>query len=129
MPHWKERLLQIVVCAALASTGLGFYEYATRLGLGLHSRYALSINVLGSMSNINLYAGFLILLIPFCLCGAMVLRGWWRTAAVLAGLATACMVVLLQTRAAYLGLAGGLAIAAVLGITFAPRLGIKPRTR
>lgn len=75
MPHRKERLLQIVVCAALASTGLGFYEYATCLGSSLHSRYALTSNVLGSMSNINLYAGFLTLLIPFRLCGAMVLRG------------------------------------------------------
>jgi O-antigen ligase len=129
MPNWKERLLQIVVCAALASTALGFYQYVTQLGPGLHTRAAVSAVVLGSMANVNLYAGFLILLIPFCLCGAMALRGWWRVAAVIANIATACMVVLLQTRAAYLGLAGSLAIVAVLSITFAPRLGIMPRTR
>jgi len=78
LPKWRERLLQVVVCGTLGSTALGFYELTTRLGRGLHTRAAVSAVVLGSMANVNLYAGFLILLVPFCLCAGIVLKGYSR---------------------------------------------------
>lgn len=128
IPRWRERLLQILLCGALLSTGWGYYEMMKYLGWGLHSRGEMAA-VRGTMSNENLYAGFLAIAFPLCLVGAIVLRKWWRLLAGATALLTALMVVLVQTRAAYLGLAASLGAAAVLAIVFAARLGIGRRTR
>jgi O-antigen ligase len=129
LPDWRERLLQAVVCGAAVSAGLGWYEFATRLGFTLPSREVVSVSVLGGMSNVNLYAGFLALALPFCLCAVFLLRGWWRGVSLLVTLGVLAMVVVLQTRSAYLGVAGGALVALILAVGFAPKLGIAPRLR
>jgi O-antigen ligase len=129
LPDWRERLLQAVVCGAAVSAGLGWYEFATRLGFTLPSREVVSVSVLGGMSNVNLYAGFLALALPFCLCAVFLLRGWWRGISMLVALAVLAMLVVLQTRSAYLGVAGGALVAWLLAVGFAPKLGIAPRLR
>ncbi len=128
LPRWPERLLMVLLCGGMLSIGWGYYEIWSLFGFGVHSRGQME-NILGTMANVNLYAGFLILVIPFGLCGAFVLRGWWRGVAALVALAGAVMVVLLQTRAAYLGLAGSLAAMTLLAVFFAPALGIGRKWR
>jgi O-antigen ligase len=128
MPLWPQRLLQIFVCGALVSAGWGIYEMTQLFGLSFVRPRGEMKNVLGTMANVNLYAGFLALIIPLCLCATAVLRGGWRTISALAALAVVLVVALLQTRAAYLGVLASLAAGIVCATIFAPVLGIK-RTR
>jgi O-antigen ligase len=124
----RKRLLQVLVCTGLLCATWGFVEMVQRYGLGLHSRGDMS-TILATMANVNLYAGFLVLVFPFCLCGMMVLGGWWRFVSAVATALCAVMVILLQTRAAYLGLAASVVAAVVLAIIFAPALGLGRRVR
>ncbi len=128
IPSWKERLLQIIACAAILSAVWGAYEIVSLYGFGLHSRTQMT-SVHATMANVNLYAGFLILIVPFCFCGLVVLRGWGRVAAGAGAFLSIGMLILLQTRAAYVGLAGSLAVGVALALVFAPALGIGYRAR
>lgn len=127
-PGWQERLLKIVSIAAWISGGVGLYQLLSQHGLGIHGRGAME-SVMGLMSNVNVYANFLNLLLPLCLCGAVILRGPWRLVAGSAAFLLVAMVVLLQSRAAYVGLAGGAAAAAVAVVTCFDKLGLPPRIR
>jgi O-antigen ligase len=126
--RWPDRLLQVAACGGAVSAGWGIYETTSLLGPGWHSRDAMT-NVTGTMANVNLYAGFLILALPLGLCGAVLLRGGWRALAALAASGCFAMIVLLQTRAAYLGLAASLAVVLLLAIVFSSRLGLGPKLR
>lgn len=128
LPRWRERFLQVISMGAALSVAWGFYEMLSIWGIGLHDRSAMA-NVTATMANVNLYASFLILGIPFLLCAVAVLTGWWRVFTAIASVLAILMVVLLQTRAAYFGLAGSLVAAAVLAVIFGPALGIGRRGR
>lgn len=125
---WHLKVVKIALCAGGVSTTVGFYQILTSLGLGLHSRAAME-GIDGLMSNVNLYASFMCLVLPLCLCGIAVLQGFWRMAAIVVGAGLAILIVLLQTRAAYLGvLAGGVAL--LLPILAKPNLfGVSRRIR
>jgi len=128
IPHWPKRLFQVIACGALVSAAWGIYEMLTILGPGLHPRERMEA-VQGTMANVNLYAGFLALVFPLCLGATATLGGWWRVVACLSTTATVTMLVLLQSRAAYLGLAASLAVGLAGALLFAPSLGISPRVR
>jgi len=57
------------------------------------------------MSNVNLFAGYLLLLAPWCGCAAAEFRGAWRGVAAAAGLAAVATLAVLQSRAAWLAAA------------------------
>jgi cytochrome c-type biogenesis protein CcmH/NrfG len=59
----------------------------------------------GMMSNVNLFAGYLLLLVPWCLCAAAEFRGAWRAVATATGIAALAALVVLQSRAAWLAAA------------------------
>lgn len=117
---WHQKVVKIAVCAGSVSTVIGFYQILTLLGPGLHPRAAME-SIDGLMSNVNLYASFLCLLLPLCLCGIAVLGGIWRIAALMSGAGLSLLIVLLQTRAAYLGVLAG-AVALSLPILAKPKL-------
>jgi O-antigen ligase len=114
VPRWQEQLLRVVVVAGLVGAAVGFSEIIRELGLGLHARGAME-QITGLMSSVNLYAGILTLILPWCLCGVVLLRGSWRGLAVVASSGILLLIILLQSRAAWLAvLAGAAAAAAVL---------------
>jgi len=125
---WRQRLLQVIAAGTLLSALWGFHQMVTLYGFALHPR-ELMVNVEGTMSNVNLYAGLLLIAFPLCLAGIFILRGWWQLLPSAAAASSLLMIVLLQTRAAYLGLVVALAAGLILSIVFAPALGIVPRTR
>lgn len=106
-PQWPGLLSRIVTIAALLACGIGFYQMINQCGFRLPTRTQAEA-VAGLMSNVNLYAGFLNLLLPFCLCGLVIQRGFWRAASGFAAAVTICLIVLLQSRAAYISLAVGI---------------------
>jgi hypothetical protein len=124
VPRWQELLLRVVVVAGLVGASVGGYEIVTQLGVGIHGRWAMDRRAMDRrameqitalMSSVNLYAGILALILPWCVGGVVILRGAWRGLAAVEAAAVLVMIVLLQSRAAWLAvLAGSAAAVAVL---------------
>jgi O-antigen ligase len=112
--EWKRFLIISVIITSLVTLSVGFYEYITELGFGFHSRSRMS-NIKGLMSNVNLYANSLLLLVPFVGLGIFTLKGILKKISILVLIGLLFMIFLLQTRATYVGLvAGGLSALVVL---------------
>lgn len=101
VPAWQKQLLRVLVTAGFVAATVGFQELSLKLGLGIHDRHAME-EVTGLMSGVNLYAGILAMLLPWCVCGIFTLGQTWRGLAAAAAAAGLAMVVLLQSRAAWL---------------------------
>ncbi len=126
--NWVGLVCKIFVAAAVMAAGIGYYQMISRFGFGIHPREVMA-QVDGLMSNANLYASILNLILPPCLCGILILRGPWRLVSFLAASGLLLLLALLQTRAAYLGLAGGtVAVAAVL-FFYHEKFAMGPRRR
>lgn len=110
-PSWRRRLLEIAVIATLAAVTVAGWEIVPLVAAGSLSRRDLEMAFLdGMMSNVNLFAGYLLLLVPWCLCAAAEFRGAWRGVAAAAGCGAIVVLAVLQSRAAWLA-----AAAAVVG--------------
>jgi O-antigen ligase len=104
-PRWRERLLETSVVAALVTVGVGGWEVWPLAAAGLPGRRDLEMAFLdGMMSNVNLFAGYLLLLMPWCICATAVLSGAWRGVAGATAAAGLALLVMLQSRAAWLAL-------------------------
>ena len=128
VPRWQEQLLRVIVVAGLVAVTVGGYEIVTKLGLGIHGRRAME-QITGLMSSVNLYAGILALILPWCLCGGVVLRGTWRGLAVVAAGSILVMILLLQSRAAWLAVLAGTAAAVIVILFDAERFNVSRRAR
>lgn len=125
---WRNTVLKAFVLTAAVHAAVGIHETLALLGPGLHGRRAMEV-VTGRMSNVNLHAGLLAMLVPWC-CGGLALptRGWrWFSAA--AGLATAGMLILLQSRSAWLATAAAAAVAILAACVSPIRLGLPRAAR
>jgi len=128
VPRWREHLLRVVVVAGLLAVAVGGYEIVTRLGPGLHGRRAME-QITGLMSSVNLYAGMLCLLLPWCAGGVAILRGAWRGLAAVATVGLAAMILLLQSRAAWLAVLAGTAAVLATVLVDPARFGLSLRAR
>ena len=128
VPRWQEQLLRVVVVAGLVGVGVGGYEIVTELGLGMHGRRAME-QITALMSSVNLYAGILVLMLPWCLCGAVVLRKTWRCLAAVSATAILAIILLLQSRAAWLAVLVGAAAAIGVLLVAPARFNLSRRAR
>lgn len=126
LPGWREWLLRWLVVAASVTAALGWYELGTRHGLGLHPR-RVAEDVSGRMGSVNLLSGYLVVLLPGCLAAVCLLRGPWRLLGMLASGAAIGLVVLLQSRSAWVGLAAGAVVAGAAAWAWRRPLGLGPR--
>ena len=113
VPRWQEQILRLVIVAGLIGVAVGGYEIVTQLGVGIHGRRAME-QITALMSSVNLYAGMLSLMLPWCLCGVVLLRGAWRGLAAIVAASMLVMILLLQSRATWLAVLAG--AAAVVGV-------------
>ena len=125
---WRNTVVKSFVIAAAVHAAIGIQEMLSMLGPGLHGRRAMEV-VTGRMSNVNLHAGLLAMLLPWAVAGTTLPgRGWrWFSAATVA--ATTLMLVLLQSRSAWLATAVAAAVALLTTIVGHGRLGLPRGTR
>ena len=128
VPRWQEQLLRVLVVAGLVGVGVGGYEIVTKLGLGMHGRRAME-QITALMSSVNLYAGILVLMLPWCLCGAVVLRKTWRWLAAVSATVILAIILLLQSRAAWLAVLVGAAAAVGVLLVAPARFNLSRRAR
>ncbi len=111
-PRWKRWLLETAVVAMVVAVVAGFSATIPLLGGGLPTRRQMEEAFLdGLMSNVNLFAAWLLVLVPWCVCGAVVLAGRWRIGAAVTAIAGTLLLIVLQSRAAWLGLAAAAGVA------------------
>jgi Flp pilus assembly protein TadD len=126
VPRWPDHLLRWLVVGALVTATLGWHELGTRHGIGLHPRPMIE-DVSGRMGNVNLLSGYLVEVLPGCLAAACLLRGPWRLLGMVASAAALGLVVLLQSRSAWVGLVAGAAVAAAMAWAWRRPLGLGPQ--
>lgn len=125
---WPQILAKTSVLAAMLSGGLGQYQLFTQIGAEWSSRDALT-TLTGLMSNVNLYASFLMLLLPLCLLGVAIQKGCWRWLSLLCVCNTAFLLLVLQSRAAWFGACAGALFAAAMLCWRPDSLGISKKSR
>lgn len=128
LDDWKVHLLRLLVLSTCVTAGIGWYELASVHGVGFHERRLIE-DVSGRMGNVNLLSGYLVFTAPICLAAGVLLRGAWRVAgwAVLAG--AVGLVILLQSRAAFLGFGAALLVGLVAAWVWRRPLGLGRWTR
>jgi O-antigen ligase len=81
----------------LFSFGLAFLKMAS---LEHYDPY----KIISVSANNNLYSGFLLLSLPLAVAGYSTFRGWWKWLSVAAGILALFFIIIVQSRAVYLGL-------------------------
>jgi O-antigen ligase/Flp pilus assembly protein TadD len=132
VPRWRERFLAIAVLAGCGLATVGAWQILSRVtaagGFDVRDRHRLE-EVTGLMSNVNLYAGMLVLSLPWCAAAAVMLRGWWRPLAIVVAAAEAALLVILQSRGAWLAAVAAAATASVLVARRPESFGMPRRAR
>jgi len=106
-PDFESRYIQIFLLVLLFSFGLAFYKMST---LAYYNPY----KIISVSANNNLYSGFLIISLPLVFSGYIIFRGIWKYISILAGILAIFFIIIIQSRAAYLGIITGLLISIVL---------------
>ncbi len=70
--------------------------------------------ITGWMGNVNIYTGYLAMILPLCLAAISILRGVWRVAAAVAGMNVFLLIVALQCRSAWIATLAAVAVFFVL---------------
>lgn len=133
VPRWQEHLLRVIVVAGLLGVSVGGYEIVTKVGIGIHGlremdRHAME-QITALMSSVNLYAGMLALILPWCVGGVVLLRSVWRGLAAVATVALLLMILLLQSRAAWLAVLAGSVTAVGVLLVHPARFNLSRRVR
>jgi tetratricopeptide (TPR) repeat protein len=106
-PVFERAFIKVHLGIMLLSFALAFYKMSL---LEYYDPY----KIISVSANNNLYAGFLILSVPFALAGYAMFRRFWKYLSVFTATLAVFMLVIIQSRAAYLGLAAGFFIAFTL---------------
>lgn len=116
---WKERTPKLVAIASLIAFVIGIVQYYNKVFLessstlpdGRETIYA----VIGVMSHKNEFSNALMLMLPFLGYGAYSFKKTWRFISIAALVLTFVMILILKTRAVWVGIAGaGFLISAML---------------
>jgi len=91
----------------LFAFGLGFYEM---ISLEFYNPY----QIFSVSANNNLFAGFLLISLPLVLTGYSLNRGFWKYMSVLVLILSVFFIIIIQSRAAYLGLFLAMLISIIL---------------
>ena len=127
-PEWRLWIAKSATLGVLASGVVGLFQcYECAVWNAPTRRWLQGIT--GLMGNVNLFACYLLLLLPFCLAGVILLRGIWRWGAVLSAINSLFLIVLLQGRSVWMGAVAVFAVMA-LAIFARPRsFGFGAKTR
>ena len=93
--------------ALLLSFGLAFYKMSTLVFFDPYKIISVS-------ANNNLYSGFLLLSLPLVFTGYSINKGLWKYLSVLVAILAIFFIIIIQSRAAYIGLMCGLGVSSVL---------------
>ncbi len=109
-PAFENIFIKTHLVILLFSFGLAFYKMSV---LEHFDPY----RIISISANNNLYAGFLILSLPLAFTGYSVNRGFWKYLSLLVAILATFFMIIIQSRAAYLGLAFAVVLSSILMVT------------
>jgi O-antigen ligase len=95
-PGFESLFIKTHLLVLLFSFGLAFYKM---IFLAYYDPY----KIISVSANNNLYAGFLIISLPLVFSGYIILKGAWKYLSVIVGILALFFIIILQSRAAYIG--------------------------
>ncbi len=104
---FEKLFIKIHILVLLFSFGLAFYKMVF---LAYYDPY----KIVSVSANNNLYTGFLIISLPLTFSGFILLKRAWKYLSVATGILTLFFIIIIQSRAAYLGTITALLISVVL---------------
>ncbi len=132
-PGWEHKISLFVMVAALIAVAVGFFQYVDRVLYStlkeLPDHRPTIYLVDGTMLHKNEYSNALMLLLPFLGYGVYAGKKAWRFAFGAILLAVLGMILLLKTRAVWLGVIAAVMLLVVVAIFQYKKLGIKPLWR
>ncbi len=99
--------IRVLIIALFFSFGLAFVRMAS---LPFYDPYKIN----SVCANNNLYAGFLLICLPLLFAGYSLQKGFWRYLSVCAGIFSVFFIIIIQSRAVYLGLMAAVLIALLI---------------
>ena len=129
--EWFGNLSKMVVVAASVSVVVGFYQYFSQVagqpGGHLADGRALIYSVVGLMANKNLFSSYILMLFPFLIFGMAAFKGAWRIASITTFTLVSLLIVLLVTRAVWVGITVSFFTSTLLVLIFNEKLEIPPK--
>jgi O-antigen ligase len=127
-PEWRLWVAKAATLGGLASGMVGLFQCYECEVWNAPTR-AVMEKVTGLMGNVNFFAAYLLLLVPFCLAGVILLPGIWRWGAVLAAIHSFFLIILLQGRSVWMGAVAVLAVIALAVFVRPKSFGFGAKTR
>ena len=106
-PEFENLFIKILILVLLFSFGLAFYKIAL---IPYYDPY----KIISISANNNLYSGFLLISLPLVFSGYIRCKGFWKYLSVITGVLGFFFIIIIQSRAAYLGLAISMIISIIL---------------
>lgn len=106
-PGFEGIFIRILLLVLLFSFGLAFYKMST---LAYYDPY----KIISVSANNNLYSGFLLISLPLVITGYILFKGFWKYFSVAVGILSFFFIIIIQTRAVYLGTIAALLIFIIL---------------
>ena len=124
--NWKEILPKFVIIAAAIALSIGAVQYYTHVFNAVRPTLpdgrTVEYMVFGLMFHKNEYSTALALMLPFVGYGIYALRNYWRIAGIITVVLLLIMIVLVQTRAVWVGLAVSFLFTSILVILYSRTL-------
>lgn len=132
-PDWDSKLVSWITIAAFLVLTVGVQQYIqyvvqNPIGILPDGRPTIYL-VTGRMSHKNEYSNALLLMLPFLAYGIYRRNGVWRLMCAFATAAVLLMIILIKTRAVWVGVLGGAFTVALLSLFFHRQFAIKPLIR
>ncbi len=105
--EFEHLFIKTHLLVLMFSYGLAFYKMSL---LDYYDPY----KIISISSNNNLYSGFLLISLPLVFSGYILLKGTWKYLSVLAGILSFFFIIIVQSRAAYLGTTAAVIISLIL---------------
>lgn len=126
--NWQEKLPRFVLVAAVIALAVGSVQYYRDVIMAekefLPDGRSIIYLVYGLMFHKNEYSTALVLMLPFIGYGVIRYRGFWRIVSIIVSLALLVMIVLVETRAVWVGLMGAGIVLPVFFVLYARKLKI-----
>lgn len=131
--NWVDYLVKFVVVSSIITSIIGFTQYfmwvygnsGNQISDGRNVIYL----VVGVMSHKNLFSSSLFMMLPFTLYGIYSFRSMWRGLAALSALSLLILILILQTRAVWVGFLIASSFTVVLILLFSRSFGVSKKIK
>ncbi len=129
--NWKIRITQLVLITSLATSIIGWYQYFNFVlpypDRKIEEFPSVLYLVKGIMAHKNQFSIALLMYLPFVIYGTIKLKGLWKLLSVTALIMNLCLILILETRSVWVGLAAASGFVLLSAVLYHKPLGISKK--